>query len=195
MLTRPLAAGDVVKASDLTIVRRPKAEAGANVVTDAAQAMGLAARRAMRPGQIMRQTDLMKPEVVARNENVTITYEVPGIVLTMRGKALETGAQGDVINVLNVASNKAIQATVAGPGHVIVSSRARHRRNAAGRARARVAVERARSVPSSTRMRVPRRVSVMRRVMNSIGDMSRLKRAHSPRRRCWLPLPAGRGVG
>ena len=57
----------------------------------------------MRPGQLIRQTDLTKPEVVARNENVTITYEVPGIVLTMRGKALETGAKGDIINVLNVA--------------------------------------------------------------------------------------------
>ena len=124
VLSRPLAAGEVVKASDLTIVRRPKSEAGANVVTVAAQAMGLAARRAMRPGQLIRQTDLMKPEVVARNDNVTITYEVPGIVLTMRGKALETGAKGDIINVLNAASNKAIQATIAGPGHVIVSSRA-----------------------------------------------------------------------
>ena len=115
--------GEVVKASDLTIARRPKSEAGANVVTVAAQAVGLAARRAMRPGQLIRQTDLMKPEVVARNDNVTITYEVPGIVLTMRGKALETGAKGDIINVLNAASNRTIQATIAGPGHV-VSSRA-----------------------------------------------------------------------
>ena len=70
----------------------------------------------------MRQTDLTKPELVARNENVTITYEVPGITLTMRGKALEAGAQGDVINVLNVQSKQTIQATVAGPGHVIVAA-------------------------------------------------------------------------
>jgi flagella basal body P-ring formation protein FlgA len=123
VLSRPLAAGEVVKASDLTITRRPQSQAGANIVTAAAQAVGLAARRPMQPGQLIRQTDLMKPEVVARNDNVTITYEVPGIVLTMRGKALETGAKGDIINVLNAASNRAIQATIAGPGHVVVSAR------------------------------------------------------------------------
>jgi flagellar basal body P-ring formation protein FlgA len=124
VLSRPLGTGEVVKASDFTIARRPKAEFAPNVVTAAAQAVGLAARRPMRPGQLIRQTDLMKPEVVARNDNVTITYEVPGIVLTMRGKALETGATGDIINVLNTGSNKAIQATIAGPGHVVVASRA-----------------------------------------------------------------------
>ena len=66
-----------------------RSEFAANIITTAEQAIGLAARRAMRPGEVLRQTDLMKPEVVARNDNVTITYQVPGIVLTMRGKALE----------------------------------------------------------------------------------------------------------
>ena len=72
------------------------------------------------PGQALRQTDLVKPELVARNEIVTITYEVPGILLTMRGQALEAGAQGDLINVLNVQSKRTIQATVTGPGRVSV---------------------------------------------------------------------------
>ena len=65
----------------------------------------------------------MKPELVQRNETVTIIYEVPGIVLTMRGKALEAGAEGDIINVLNVQSKRTIQATVTGPGRVTVSRR------------------------------------------------------------------------
>jgi len=33
---------------------------------------------------------------------VTLVYEVPGLVLTMRGKALESGAEGDTINILNM---------------------------------------------------------------------------------------------
>ena len=49
----------------------------------------MAARRALRAGQPLRSADLMKPELVQRNETVTLVYEVPGIVLTMRGKALE----------------------------------------------------------------------------------------------------------
>lgn len=122
VLTRPLAAGEVLRAADVTIVRRPKAEFAANIITTADQAIGLVPRRAMRPGDLLRQTDLSKAELVARNDNVTITYQVPGITLTMRGKALEGGAQGDTVNVLNVQSKRPIQATVAGPGHVIVSA-------------------------------------------------------------------------
>jgi flagella basal body P-ring formation protein FlgA len=122
VLTRPIATGDVVRGADVTITRRPKAEFQANIITTAEQAVGLAARRAMRPGALLRQTDLAKPEVVARNDNVTITYQVPGITLTMRGKALDGGAQGDTISVLNVQSKRSIQATIAGPGHVIVAA-------------------------------------------------------------------------
>jgi flagellar basal body P-ring formation protein FlgA len=121
-LARPLAANETVRAADITIVRRPKTEFAANIITTAEQAIGLAARRAMRPGEVLRQTDLAKPEVVARNDNVTITFQVPGITLTMRGKALEGGSLGDTVNVLNVQSKRSIQATVAGPGHVIVAA-------------------------------------------------------------------------
>jgi flagella basal body P-ring formation protein FlgA len=125
VIARPLAVGAVIKESDIRFVRRPKSEFAANVVTEAAQAIGLAARRALLPGSILRQSDLAKPELVARNDGVTITYDVPGITLTLRGKALEAGAEGDVINVLNIMSKKTIQATVVGPGHVRVAAPAR----------------------------------------------------------------------
>jgi flagella basal body P-ring formation protein FlgA len=127
VLIRPIPAGTALKASDLKLMRRPKSEYAANIVTDPEQAAGLASRQPLRPGHLLRQTDLTKPEVIARNESVTITYEVPGIVLSMRGKAVEAGAQGDVISVLNVQSKRTIQATVAGPGHVILSAPGRAR--------------------------------------------------------------------
>ena len=66
----------------------------------------------------------MKQELVARNETVTIYYEVPGMVLTIRGKAMDAGAKGDVVNVLNIQSKRTIQATVSGPGRVNVVDRA-----------------------------------------------------------------------
>lgn len=121
-LARPIAVGEIVRAADVVVVRRPRTEFTANIITSADQAVGLAARRAMRPGDTLRQTDLAKPEIVARNDNVTITYQVPGVMLTMRGKALEGGSHGDIITVMNVQSKRSIQATVAGPGHVIVAA-------------------------------------------------------------------------
>jgi flagella basal body P-ring formation protein FlgA len=119
---RVLAQGETLKASDLTIERRPKSEFTPTTITDPAQAAGFALRRALRPSQVIRQADLMKPELVQRNETVTISYEVPGIRLSIRGQAQESGTLGDLINVLNVQSKRTIQATVVGPGQVSVAS-------------------------------------------------------------------------
>jgi flagella basal body P-ring formation protein FlgA len=118
--THEIAQGQEIKASDLTIARRPKANASPSVLTTIAQVEGLAAKHALRPGQVIRQSDLSKPELVGRNESVTIVFEVPGITLSVVGKATEPGGLGDVINVLNVQSKHTIQATVTGPGRVSV---------------------------------------------------------------------------
>ena len=120
-LSRALGRGELLKASDVTMERRPKAETGGESIS-AEQAVGLAATRALRAGQVLRLSDLHKPQVVQRNEVVTIVYEVPGILLTMRGKVLEPGAVGDLVSVLNVQSNRTVQATVSGPGRVTITS-------------------------------------------------------------------------
>jgi flagellar basal body P-ring formation protein FlgA len=116
---RPIERGEVIQASDLTTVRRPKAESSA-VLTDSKTALGLAARHALRPGQPLAATDLMKPEIVARNDTVTIVYQVPGITLTLRGQAKDAGALGDTISVINTESKRVVQAVVAGPDRVMV---------------------------------------------------------------------------
>ena len=53
---------------------------------------------------------------------MTLVYEVPGITLTVRGKAAEGGAEGDVISVLNEQSKRTVQGVVVGPGRVIIST-------------------------------------------------------------------------
>jgi len=116
---RPVERGEVLKASDLTVVRRPKAD-GAAVLTDFSAAVGLAARHALRPGQPFAAADLMKPQIVQRNDTVTIVYQAPGVMLTLRGQAQDAGALGDTISVLNVESKRAVQAVVAGPDRVTV---------------------------------------------------------------------------
>jgi flagellar basal body P-ring formation protein FlgA len=121
VLVRAMARGEIVKAGDVATERRPKAELGPDPVASDA-AVGLAARRGLRAGQPLRSTDLMKPEVVQRNEPVTLVYEMPGMMLTIRGKATESGAVGDLVNVVNMQSKRTVQGTVTGPGRVTVAS-------------------------------------------------------------------------
>jgi flagella basal body P-ring formation protein FlgA len=119
-LTRALRRGETIRESDVVMQRRPKAEVGDDAVV-LEQAVGLAAKRPLRANQALRASDLARAEVVQRNEMVTMVYEVPGIVLTMRAKALEAGAVGDVIAVVNMQTNRTIQASVAGPGRVALA--------------------------------------------------------------------------
>ncbi len=116
--THALAAGAIVRESDLAVERRPKQKVGSDALGTPHEAIGLAVRSAVRRGAPLRRTDLMKPQLVHRDDNVTLVYEVPGILLTTRGKALESGAEGDVINVLNVQSKRTVQGTVTGPNRV-----------------------------------------------------------------------------
>ncbi len=123
LLARPLERGEVIKSGRhrdrAPPARRDRPRRRRQRPT---QAIGFAARASLQPGQPLRSADLMKPELVQRNETVTLVYEVPGITLTVRGKAVEGGAEGDVIAVLNEQSKRTVQGVVAGPGRVVIST-------------------------------------------------------------------------
>ena len=119
-LDRPIERGEVLKASDLTVERRPKSDGPA--IADVRAAVGLAARHPLRAGAPLHEADLMAPVVVQRNDTVTIIYAAPGLMLTLRGQAQESGALGDTIGVLNVQTKHVMQGVVSGPGRVTVSA-------------------------------------------------------------------------
>jgi flagella basal body P-ring formation protein FlgA len=119
-IDHPIEHGQIIKASDITVLRRPKIET--NALTDSKAVAGMAARHALRPGQALTAADLMKPEIVQRGDSVTIVYQAPGVVLTLRGQAQEAGAIGDTVNVLNAESKRVVQATVSGPNRVTVGA-------------------------------------------------------------------------
>ncbi len=117
-VAHPVEHGEVIKVSDLTVLRRPKDDSGS--LTDSNAVAGLAARHPLRPGQPLTTSDLMKPEVVLRNDTVTIVYEAPGVTLTLRGQAQDAGGVGDTIGVLNSESKRVVQAVISGPDRVTV---------------------------------------------------------------------------
>ncbi len=121
---RAINRGDILQAGDIMVERRPRDGALTDLAIDMQAVIGKSARRAMVAGQLVRNSDIQRQEIVARNETVTVVYEAPGLMLTMRARAQEAGAQGDVISVLNVQSKKVLQGTVSGPGRVVVNGAA-----------------------------------------------------------------------
>lgn len=119
ILTRSVERGDVLKASDVVVERRAKAEVG----TDAAardSVVGMQARRQLGAGRALRVLDLAKPDLVTRDQNVTLIYQNAGLYLTVRGKAMDGGAEGDVVSVMNLQSKRIVSGTVIGRGQVAI---------------------------------------------------------------------------
>jgi flagella basal body P-ring formation protein FlgA len=123
VLARGVERNEVLKSSDVVIERRPKAEVG-NDVAGRDGAVGMQARRQLRAGQALRVADLAKPDLVTRDQNVTLIYESSGLYLTIRGKALEGGSEGDVVNVLNLQSKRTVSGIVVGRAQVSVTTTA-----------------------------------------------------------------------
>ncbi len=123
--THALAAGAIVRASDIAIERRPKSRVAAETIGAASDAVGLAVRAPVRAGQALRRADLTTPQLVHRDDEVTLVYEVPGIMLTTRGKALESGGDGDAIGVVNLETKRTIQGIVSGPNRVTIMATTR----------------------------------------------------------------------
>lgn len=122
VLTRAAAKGEILRATGVELQRRPKAGLGEDVLRSADGAVGLSARRPLAAGEVLRSADLVKPDLVQRNELVLLFYEAPGIAVTLRGKALESGAEGDLVNVSNTQSKRTVQGVVVGPNRVSVTA-------------------------------------------------------------------------
>lgn len=118
LINRPLSRGDAVQPGDVTLERRRRRDMPLGAAANPEHLAGLVAQRALAPGQVLRNADLYKPEQVEQNQIVQIAYDVPGISLNLRGKALASGAVGTVIQVQNLQSKRTFEAVVTGPGKV-----------------------------------------------------------------------------
>lgn len=82
---------------------------------------GVNAVQVVRPGGLRATLPAAGGRTVAdaairRGESVTLTYQAPGMALSMRARALEDGAIGQPVRLLNTSSNRTIDAVVTGPG-------------------------------------------------------------------------------
>lgn len=60
------------------------------------------------------------PTLIKRNAQINMVYTYGALQLTAKGKALQTGGEGDLISVMNLSSRKKISATVIGIDRVEV---------------------------------------------------------------------------
>jgi flagella basal body P-ring formation protein FlgA len=114
--------GQIIASSDVELTRMKHQQLGSNMLRSLDAVVGMAAKRNIPEDTILRDSDLEKAKIIDRNEMVLIVYQSPLITVTTRGKALMSGAMGDLIDVANLQSKHTIQATVIGDGRVAVGT-------------------------------------------------------------------------
>ncbi|HVV43442.1 MAG TPA: flagellar basal body P-ring formation chaperone FlgA [Nitrobacter sp.] len=120
VLIRDIDRGAIIKSSDVEMQRRPRAEVGNGVAARDA-VIGMQARHQMRAGQALHAIDLAKQDLVQRDQPVTLIYKAAGIYLTVRGKAVDNGTDGDVVNAVNLQSKRTVTGVVVGRGQIEIS--------------------------------------------------------------------------
>jgi flagella basal body P-ring formation protein FlgA len=125
VLRRAVAVGAVIEDPDIDWLRLPSDKLNRNIVTDARDLLGKSPRRLIAPGRPVRARDIERPLTIKKGALVTMTLATPKMVITVTGRALDSGAEGDLIRVRNNRSKAVVQGVISGPGQVEVMPRQR----------------------------------------------------------------------
>ncbi len=119
-----LSPGHLVTASDMRPGRvRAALLRGASSIRPQ-DALGMAVRHDVTPGQILTLADLTHPALVQRGALVRMLLDSDGLSLSAQGIAAEAGARGERIHVENPLSHRVVMAEVMGPDTVRVAPNA-----------------------------------------------------------------------
>jgi flagella basal body P-ring formation protein FlgA len=121
VLQRRLAAGTVIDPGEPKMTRVRADLVRGDVARLPDQMVGFAARRTIAPGQPVALVDLMRPSAITKGARVVIELQAPGLAVVAQGLALDNGAIGERIPVLNPSTHATLMAEVLGPGRVRVT--------------------------------------------------------------------------
>ena len=113
---RTIPAKSLVSSADIGLV--DAAIDGA--ITEVEQALGLEVKSTIYAGRPLRRSDLISPTLVERNQTVRLIYSAGSLTIFADGRALERGADGDVIRVMNLSSKTTVSGKIAPDGSIIV---------------------------------------------------------------------------
>ncbi len=120
VLVRPVAAGKIISAEDLTEQKLPLNRITTGIIRNGDELVGQQARRGLAVGQPVQMRDISMPAVIKRGDIVTLELAQGALRITARGKALEDGAKGQTIRLANSQTERTIEGMVQGPGLVAV---------------------------------------------------------------------------
>ena len=121
-LAANLPAGTILSASDIVMRQVPLKFAETAGFAAPEQLIGKQLQRQSREGMLLKPADVAEPQLISRNDVVTIYFRQGPMTLTVKGQALTSAATGGPVQVLNLMSKRVISATALAAGAVEVSN-------------------------------------------------------------------------
>jgi flagellar basal body P-ring formation protein FlgA len=115
---RNLERGQILTGEDFEFTSMHGAPLG--YISDPQQIIGLELKRRLPLGSPIRRSHLKIAQAVSRGEKVTLEAGVTGVTVITHGRALGSGKIGQQIKVMNIGSNRIVDAEVVAPGRVRV---------------------------------------------------------------------------
>lgn len=116
--TEAVSRGELLRASQLKLERRPLNLLQHGYLRSIKQAVGQRIKTTLARGQIVSPGQINRPYDIKQGQNVNILAKSTHFSVRIKGKALANGRIGDKIRVKNVSSNKIVEGTVTYNGYV-----------------------------------------------------------------------------
>ena len=121
---RALKPGDTIAQEDIEYVDIRASDLSPAMIADAKGLIGQSVRRALPAMRPVAAVDVVQPALVKKGQIITIALEQGPIQLTAQGRALESGALGTSVKVMNTASHQVLDAVVTGQQRATVRAAA-----------------------------------------------------------------------
>ncbi|MEY8879795.1 flagellar basal body P-ring formation chaperone FlgA [Donghicola sp. XS_ASV15] len=115
--SRTLPARTVINEGDFTIVGGDTPGAAATI----SEVLGKEVRSTIYSGRPLYLAGLSSPALVERNQLTTLVYQIGALTISAEGRAMERGADGDLIRVMNLSSRTIVQGAVQPDATISVS--------------------------------------------------------------------------
>ncbi len=114
--------GALITKEDLDYVDIRNSDMSANVIVSAEQLVGMTPRRGLAALKPIASSDIASPIVVKKGETIIMVLQNSEMTLTTQGKALESGAVGETVRIVNPSSGQSIEGVVTGVKTVSIMS-------------------------------------------------------------------------
>ncbi len=119
---REIVKDEVIGSDDIKLVKMRLNRLRGDVISDEKDLIDKQAVRNLKEGKPVATKDVRDEVVVKRGDKVMVVYNYKGLQITSRMEALEDGAKGKMIRLLNAKSSKEVSGKVLSKNMVVIAA-------------------------------------------------------------------------